>query len=104
MHRRDFVQHGATLAGGAALLSLTPAETYASTAQRNELDFAPEIAALRSRRGGAPPPITEGERVPPGEQGQRPLKQLGQSAVLLVASAKLKLFSGMDWGRRDRLF
>jgi Xaa-Pro dipeptidase len=104
MDRRDFVQRGATLAGGAALLGLTPAETHASTAQRNELDFAPELASLRSRRADAPAPITETERVQRREKAQRLMKELGYSAMLIEPGANMMYFAGIDWARSERLF
>src|SRR6267378_952799 len=104
MDRRDFVQRGATLAGGAALLGLTLSETHASTAQRNELDFAPELASLQSRRADAPAPITEAERVQRREKAQRLMKELGYSAMLIEPGANMMYFSGMEWARSERLF
>jgi Xaa-Pro dipeptidase len=104
MNRRDFVQRGATLAGGAALLGFTPTEATAADAQENQLDFAPEMATLRSRRADSPVPITETERVQRREKAQRLMKELGYSAMLIEPGANMMYFSGIDWARSERLF
>ena len=104
MDRRDFVQRGATLAGGAALLGLTPAEASAGEPQEDQRDFAPELASLPSRRVDAPAPITETERVQRREKAQRLMKELGYSAMLIEPGANMMYFSGMEWARSERLF
>jgi Xaa-Pro dipeptidase len=104
MDRRDFVQRGATLAGGAALLGLTPTEASAGQAHEDQRDFAPELASLRSRRTDAPAPITETERVQRREKAQRLMKELGYSAMLIEPGANMMYFAGIDWARSERLF
>jgi Xaa-Pro dipeptidase len=104
MDRRDFVQRGATLAGGAALLGLTPTEASAGQAQEDQRDSAPELASLRSRRADAPAPITETERVQRREKAQRLMKELGYSAMLIEPGANMMYFSGIEWARSERLF
>ena len=104
MDRRDFVQRGATLAGSAALLALTPKEARAGKAHEDQRDFAPELASLQSRRADAPPPITEAERIQRREKAQRLMKELGYSAMLLEPGANMMYFSGMEWARSERLF
>ena len=93
MNRRDFVQRGATLAGGAALLGLTPTEASAGQAQEDQRDFAPELASLRSRRADAPTPITDTERVQRREKAQRLMKELGYSAMLIEPGANMMYLS-----------
>jgi Xaa-Pro dipeptidase len=104
MDRRDFVQRGATLAGGAALLGFNPTEANAREARQEQRDFAPELASLRSRRSDAPAPITETERVQRREKAQRLMKDLGYSSMLIEPGANMMYFSGIDWARSERLF
>jgi Xaa-Pro dipeptidase len=104
MDRRDFVQRGATLAGGVALLGLTPTDASAGEAHEDQRDFAPELASLPSRRSDAPPAITEAERVQRREKAQRLMKELGYSAMLIEPGANMMYFSGMEWARSERLF
>jgi len=104
MDRRDFVQRGATLAGSAAFLGLTPKEAHAGQTPEDQRDFAPELASLQSRRADAPAPITEAERVQRREKAQRLMKELGYSAMLIEPGANMMYFSGMDWARSERLF
>ena len=104
MDRRDFVQRGATLAGSAALLGLTPTGASAGAAQEGQRDFAPELAALPSRRADATAPITETERVQRRDKAQRLMKELGYSAMLIEPGANMMYFSGIEWARSERLF
>jgi Xaa-Pro dipeptidase len=104
MNRRDFVQRGATFAGGAALLGFTPGEAGAGEVQENQRDFAPELGSLRPRRADAPPPITEAERVQRREKAQRLMKELGYSAMLIEPGPNMLYFSGIEWARSERLF
>ena len=53
MERREFVQRGATLAGGAALLGVIPAEADAAKPRGDLRDVAPEPASLESRLADA---------------------------------------------------
>lgn len=104
MERREFVQRGATLAGGAALLGLTPAEAEAGQAPENQREIAPELAQLQSRWADAPAPITESERAQRRDKAQRLMKELGYSALLIEPGPNMMYFSGIDWGRSERLF
>jgi Xaa-Pro dipeptidase len=104
MERREFVQRGVTLAGGAALLGLTPAEASPAEVQEDQRDFAPELASLRSRRADAPAPITETERVQRRDKAQRLMKELGYSAMLIEPGPSMMYFSGIEWARSERLF
>ena len=99
MERREFVQRGTTLAGGVALLGFTPSE-----ARPEPMDVAPELASLRSRVTDAPPPISESERAQRRDKAQRVMKDLGISAMLIEPGANLLYFTGIDWGRSERLF
>ena len=71
MERREFVQRGATLAGGAAVLGFTPPEVSG-----DQGDVAPELASLGSRLADAPAPIAESERAQRREKAQRLMLQL----------------------------
>ena len=104
MDRRDFIQRGATLAGGGALLGFNPKKASPGEAQDSQLDFAPELASLRSRRADAPAPITETERVQRREKAQRLIKELGYSAMLIEPGANMMYFTGIEWARSERLF
>ncbi len=104
MQRREFVQRGATLAGGAALLGLTPTEAAAGPAPEAQPVIAPGLAPLRSRWADAPAPITESERAQRRDKAQRLMKELGYSALLIEPGPNMMYFSGIDWGRSERLF
>jgi Xaa-Pro dipeptidase len=104
MQRREFVQRGATLAGAAALLGLTPTEAAAGPAPEAQPEIAPELAPLQSRWADAPAPISESERAQRRDKAQRLMKELGYSAMLLEPGPNMMYFSGIDWGRSERLF
>ena len=99
MHRREFVQRGATLLGGAGVLGFTPTNGYAK-----QSEIAPELASLESRLADAPPPITESERAQRRDKAQRLMKELGYSAMLIEAGPNMMYFSGIEWARSERLF
>ena len=103
MERRQFVQRGATLAGGAALLGFNRVEAGAEQVF-DEQRVAPELAGLASRTADAPLPISETERIARREKAQRLMKELGFSAMLIEPGANMNYFSGMEWGRSERLF
>ena len=104
MQRREFVQRGATLAGAAALLGLTPTEAAAGPAPEAQPEIAPELAPLQSRWADAPAPISESERAQRRDKAQRLMKELGYSALLIEPGPNMMYFSGIDWGRSERLF
>ncbi len=104
MERREFVQRGATLAGAAALLGFNPIEADAEQVHEKRRDIAPELASLRSRLWDAPAPITESERAQRREKAQRLMKELGYSAMLIEPGPSMMYFSGIEWGRSERLF
>ena len=100
MERREFVQRGASLAGGAALLGLNPMDATAE----GRREIVPELASLRSRRADAPAAITESERAQRRDKAQRLMKELGYSAMLIEPGPNMMYFSGIEWGRSERLF
>ena len=104
MQRREFVQRGAALAGGAALLGFAPAEAGAVQAPGDQREVGPELASLQSRLADAPAPISESERVQRRDKAQRLMKQLGYSAMLIEPGANMTYFTGIDWSRSERLF
>jgi len=94
MERREFIQRSATLAGAAALTGLN-AETVAE---------AQVLTPAPSRASDPPPPISEPERIARREKAQALMKQLGVSAMLIEPGANMNYFTGMEWGRSERLF
>src|ERR1700694_1935722 len=104
MERREFVQHGAALIGGAGLLGLTPTAAHARQSSEGQREIAPELASLESRLADAPPPITESERAQRRDKAQRLMKELGYSAMLIEAGPNMMYFSGIEWARSERLF
>ena len=88
MDRRQFVQHGATLAGAASL---------------NSFNFRSFFEA-KPMLPDAPPPISESEREQRREKARTLMKQLGFSAMLIEPGANMTYFAGIDWGRSERLF
>ncbi|HEX9084081.1 MAG TPA: aminopeptidase P family N-terminal domain-containing protein, partial [Gemmatimonadaceae bacterium] len=104
MDRRHFVQRGAALGGAASLLGFKPIGAGAEQVSNELREIAPELARLRSRAPDAPAPITETERVQRREKAQRLMKELGYSAMLIEPGANMTYFSGIDWGRSERLF
>src|SRR4051812_31513021 len=95
MERRQFIQQGATLVGAAALGGLDP--TAASAEPRQAIARDPLSA-------DPPPPISETERIARREKAQGLMKQLGISAMLIEPGANMIYFTGMEWGRSERLF
>jgi Xaa-Pro dipeptidase len=104
MDRRNFVQRGATLGGAAALLGFNPIGAGAEQASKDPREIAPELARLKSRATDAPAPIAETERVGRREKAQRLMKEMGYSAMLIEPGANMTYFSGIEWGRSERLF
>ena len=103
MERREFLQRGATLAGGAALIGFNPNKADAGQVE-NQREIASELAPLRSRVPDAPAPISESERAQRREKAQRLMKELGYSAILIEPGPNMMYFSGIDWARSERLF
>jgi len=89
MERREFVQRGATL-GAAALVGVR--------------EIAPQPEPLQSRVADAPSPISESERAQRREKAQRLMKELGYSAMLIEPGPNMVYFTGIEWGRSERLF
>jgi len=104
MERRQFVHRGVTLAGGAALLGLKPMVADAEQLLAEDRKNAPELGGLLSSTADAPPPISESERSARREKAQRLMKDLGYSAILIEPGANMAYFTGIDWGRSERLF
>ncbi len=104
MERRQFIQRGATLAGGAALLGVTPAEVEAAQVLGNVRGIAPELPPFHSRLADVPAPITEAERAARRGKAQLLMQELGYSAMLIEPGANMTYFAGIDWGRSERLF
>ncbi|HEV7388919.1 MAG TPA: Xaa-Pro peptidase family protein [Gemmatimonadaceae bacterium] len=93
MERREFIQRGASLVGAAALTGMDARPALAQPA-----------TAGATRRPDPPPPISESERIARREKAQTLMKQLGISAMLIEPGANMLYFTGMEWGRSERLF
>ncbi|MBX6363664.1 MAG: aminopeptidase P family protein [Gemmatimonadetes bacterium] len=99
MKRRDFLRHGAVgasvpLLGGASALGAAPAEP----------PLHPAIAALRPLKSEEPPPISEAEMAERRHAAQRLMAEQGIDALFIEPGANLLYFTGIRWGRSERLF
>jgi len=92
MERREFIQRGAALVGAAGLIGVDAAPVFAQG--------QPPAA----KRPDPPAPISEAERIGRREKAQTLMKQLGVSAMLIEPGANMLYFTGMEWGRSERLF
>ena len=102
MQRREFLQRSAAVAGGAAALGLKPAVALAS-----QLDSNPTGASAPERvrtLSPVPLPISENERAQRRGKAQLLMRELGYSAMLIEPGANMNYFTGIDWGRSERLF
>src|SRR5688500_6163527 len=104
MERREFVQRSATLAGAATLLGISALEAEAPPVPAKEGEAGPEPAPLAPRLPDAPAPISESEREQRRDKAQRLMKELGISAMLIEPGPSMIYFSGIEWGRSERLF
>jgi Xaa-Pro dipeptidase len=91
MERREFIQRSASLA---ALIGFDPSTV--AEAQSTVLTAV--------KPPDAPSPISEPERISRREKAQALMKQLGISALLIEPGANMQYFTGMEWGRSERLF
>lgn len=102
MQRREFLQRSAAVAGGAAALGLKPAVALASRLDSNPTGAStPE--PVRTQRT-VPLPISENERAQRRGKAQLLMQELGYSAMLIEPGANMNYFTGIDWGRSERLF
>jgi Xaa-Pro aminopeptidase len=104
MKRREFVQRGAAFAGAAALPGFAAGEADVAHAPGEQQQIAPELASLQSRLQDPPAAISETERAQRRDKAQRLMKELGYSAMLIEPGPSMVYFSGIDWGRSERLF
>ncbi len=97
MKRRNFLKTGAAA-------SLTPlfASAALSEAQPAQVkSFPPEkITALRDRIK----PITKEERIARQQQARKLMSDLGIDAIFFEGGTSLSYFTGIGWGRSERLF
>jgi len=104
MRRREFVQRGAAIAGGVAVLGAAPSTALANQLADGRYDGSSDPSPIRSLPVDAPPPISEAERAQRRDKAQRLMKELGYSAMLIEPGANMTYFAGIDWGRSERLF
>lgn len=100
MERREFVHRSAALAGAAVFPDFDPTKADGEEGR----DIAPGLASLQSRLADAPPPISEPERAQRRDKAQRLMKEMGYSAMLIEPGPNMMYFSGIEWGRSERLF
>lgn len=96
MERRDFFH---TAIASTAVLALT---ARFEDAQAQELH--PAIAGLQSMKPQEPAPITDAERAARRAKAQRLMTTSGVHALLVEPGPSLDYFSGLRWGRSERLF
>src|SRR5260370_33089735 len=91
MQRRDFLQHSAVLAGGAALGARTDLSAF--TFPQVTLD------------GVAPAPkITAAERLTRIEKARRLMAENGIDALVLEGGTSMFYYTGVRWGNSERTF
>lgn len=101
--RREFLRKSAAGLGAAAVLGpLTSAAAEVAAVEPGAV--APPIEALESRLAQEPPPITEAERVERRARAQALMAQLEVDALLVEPGPSMLYFSGVRWGRSERLF
>ncbi|HEX7117542.1 MAG TPA: Xaa-Pro peptidase family protein [Longimicrobiales bacterium] len=103
MRRRQFIQAGVLGAGAVTVLGAGACAAGANPEADVEELPAP-IAALRSRRDEAPPPITEEERAVRRARAQELMGAAGVDALFIEPGASLTYFADVRWGRSERTF
>ena len=94
MERRDFLTTAA-IAGAAVAFS----NDFQEPSQEH-----PAIASLKSLKSEEPPPISDAERAERRAKAQRLMTTSGVHALLVEPGPGLDYFSGLRWGRSERLF
>ncbi|HEY0528193.1 MAG TPA: Xaa-Pro peptidase family protein [Gemmatimonadaceae bacterium] len=89
MQRRQFIQRTAALSAAAAY---------------GPKSFIENAASRKTERIDPPAPISESERHARRDKAQLLMKQLGYSAMLIEPGANMTYFTGIEWGRSERLF
>jgi len=92
MHRRHFIKTAATGAAAPFLLS--------SSLAQEKIPANPKVAEIRSRIK----PITMDERLKRFERAKELMAQEKIDALLLEGGISLNYFTGINWGRSERLF
>jgi Xaa-Pro dipeptidase len=93
MERRQFF-HAAALGAGALALDVG----------HEQQQLHPAIAALRSMQEQEPAPISEEERRERRAKAQRLMASAAVHALLVEPGPSLNYFTGVRWGRSERLF
>ena len=92
MERRQFFAASA-LAAGAAALDL-----------EQEPTLHPAIASLQSLKAQEPAPVSDAERAARRAKAQRLMSSGAINALLVEPGPSLSYFTGIQWGRSERLF
>lgn len=91
MHRREFIQQASALT---ATFGLSPSmRSLKAPGNPSPVPHPP-----------SPSPITEAEREQRRDSARRILRQLDFSAMLVEPGANMVYFTGIEWGRSERLF
>jgi Xaa-Pro dipeptidase len=94
MYRREFIRTAA--AGAAGVSTLLP---LAAAGQDNK-DQKPEVKAIRDRIK----PITKEERRQRVDRARQLMEEKNVDALFLEGGTTLNYFTGISWGRSERLF
>ena len=92
MHRRNFLRT-------TAAASLTPLVVPSLLGQQSQ-EKNPRVKEIRDRIK----PVTPDERLARQEQAQKLMTDLGIDAVFFEGGTSLSYFTGIGWGRSERLF
>jgi len=94
MQRRDFIKSAATT----GLLPFLPALPLEAA------PAAPVDEQIKQRIRSRIHPITAGERLERQENARKLMKEFGFDAMVFEGSVSLNYFTGVSWGRSERLF
>lgn len=106
MERRDFIRRSAAVAGAASVLGALPAAAEEALVRRTGAGApTPEGgAATGGRPEGQPQPISEAERAERRSKAQRLMAERKIDGLFIEPGANLLYFTGIRWGRSERLF
>ncbi|MBI4408398.1 MAG: aminopeptidase P family protein [Gemmatimonadetes bacterium] len=98
MERREFLRGALGTLAGVSILE-AQADAGVVTAE-----VPPSIGALTSAAADAPPAISEAERAGRRALAQRFLTEMRLDALLIEPGPNLMYYTGVPWGRSERLF
>src|SRR5512147_2871572 len=99
MKRRDFLARGAV-----GVLGATIADSVVSGSLLGREVTLPAARTAAGARRGEPAPISEAEYAERRAKAQRLMAERHMQALFVEPGANLLYFSGIRWGRSERLF